>query len=93
MKKFLKRFLYFLIPLSAFILYELCHKNPYLTEKIYSSQIYPVLSGIFSYIAKYLPFSLAEFLIYAAVIFAVIFVVYIFAALFRKNDFKDKLDI
>ncbi|MBP3941935.1 MAG: DUF3810 domain-containing protein [Christensenellaceae bacterium] len=91
MKKFLKRFLYFLIPLSAFILYELCHQNPYLTEKIYSSQVYPVLSGIFSYMAKYLPISLAEFLLYAAVIFAVIFVVYIFAALFRKKDFKDKI--
>ena len=59
-----------LAPLSL-ALTELAARFPHHTEAIYSRRIYPVLAGILGRVFGIFPFSVAEFLIYGAIITAI----------------------
>ena len=68
---------------AALILVEIAKSSPEKIERIYSIGIYPIISQIISFIFRFVPFSAAEFLLIALVIFIPLGLVYNLA---RKKD-------
>ena len=69
-------------------IYRLAFAFPWLTETIYSRNIYPFLARFFSSLTCWFSFSLAEVLLYLFAVSVVFFVVYIICAFFRPKGLK-----
>lgn len=90
MQKILKRCLFFILPLLSYLFYELAFLNPALTEKLYSRGIYPLISKLFAFFTRELPFSLGEMLLYTFIVFSICFVVFIIIKLIKEKSFSEK---
>lgn len=62
-----------LFPLSL-LLSKICEAHPQGTEMLYGRRIYPVLASFFSFFTRWIPFSLAELLIFL-IILVVLFLI------------------
>lgn len=86
-----KRVFFLLMAPVAYGLSSLSSNNPYITEKIYSTGIYPIISGILGRITGLLPFSLAELLILLFAAGTVIFLCYqIISIIKQRTGRKDR---
>ena len=76
-----------ILPIT-FILVKVCKSNPQLVDWLYSGKLYPKISSFIAAVTKGLPFSLAEYLLYALIIlFAVTLIVRVIGLItFRKNS-------
>ncbi len=71
----------------VYVLYSSSFTNPVFVEYYYSRGVYPLLSK-FSSLTANLPFSAAEFLLYAFLVFLVLYVIFIAASFFRKKGMR-----
>jgi len=81
--------LWLLLPLIGLILYKIAFGHPAQVEQIYSRGIYPLMSKILGGMTGWIPFSLGEVLLYAALLWLIGWLVYSFLA-FRKPG-KEKI--
>ena len=84
-KRTLLRLLWLLLIPFAFLMAELASQYPYVVETVYTNGIYPVISTAVGKVFGLLPFSFAEFLIYALLgLLALWIVVTIYKAIKRS---------
>lgn len=85
-KRLLKKIPWLLIGPVFYVLFRLSFLWPDFTEQVYSRSIYKVMSEGLSTVTGLLPFSLGEILLYAFILFVIVYIVYMLvkAALARK---------
>lgn len=82
-----------LAPLG-FLLTQISKCFPELCENVYARGIYPVLSQGISYIVKYVPFSVAELLVIAAITAAIVFLcLYVYRMIKPKQLCRKQLTL
>lgn len=77
MKKFLlKRLLFILLGVAAYIVTKYAQYNPHWTEQVYSQSVYPVLSTAVGFLPSLVGFSAAEWLVALFLLFCLGYIVY-----------------
>ena len=76
-----------LLPLG-FLINHLSTRYPLWTERIYARQIYPIVAWIITRATGWMPFSLAEFLLYALVLYALFCLIRLAVRLIREKGMR-----
>lgn len=87
-RKLLKKSLWLLMALVAYLVYIIAFTMPETVERVYSQTIYPFLTQIWATITNLLPFSLGEVLLYLFAIGIVFLIFYILAGIFKPKGSK-----
>ncbi|GHU80620.1 membrane protein [Clostridia bacterium] len=85
-----KRILLLAVAPAAYGLSCLASAFPYITEWVYSTSVYPVISGLFGGLSALVPFSLAELLLCSVVMFILTYVFIQLRLLIKKRSGRKK---
>lgn len=84
-KKAFRRLWWLLLLPAALILKELAAAHPIAVQTLYVDGMFPAISSVVSWIFGWLPFSFAEFMIYALLILLGVWIVYAIVKAVRKQ--------
>lgn len=87
MKKFLLKRLLFIIPgVAAYIVTKFAEYHPDWTEQVYSRTVYPVLSTMVGFIPSQVSFSVAEWLVALFLLFCLGYIIYYVRKIIKSKE-------